>query len=247
MRSLVYCFLLTMIMGLFNRVFAQPALTVAVAANFAPAMERIGKRFTSETGIPVQVTISSSGRLFAQIKNKAPFDLYFSADAERPEMLHSEGLCHESRLYAWGQSVLWSKNKAVCAQEDWKQVVDNPEVKKIAIPNPKTAPYGTVARDACIKHKNWKNIEKKFVYGSNVGQAFQYAEAGVADVAFIAKSLALTEKGQTGCTWDIPGSAPVKQKACATTYRMNQKDAARLLEYATSEQTADIRNTFGYR
>jgi molybdate transport system substrate-binding protein len=246
-RQIAYGLFLLIVLGMLRRVEAQTALNVAVAANFAPAMKEIGKRFTAQTGVPVQLTISSSGRLYAQINNLAPFDLYLSADSGRPELLFNDGRCEEPKLYARGKSVLWSRNAALCGLKGWKEVLRSAEVKKIAMPNPDTAPYGTVARDACQQLDNWLEIEQKFVFGGNVGQSFQYAATGVADAAFIAQSLALTDTAKAGCTWEVQGYATVSQKGCVIRYGPNKKEAEQLLEYVTSNTTADIRERFGYR
>jgi len=245
-RELIYGLLLLFFLSIMSKANAQSVLNVAVASNFAPALELIKNRFTAETGIPVQLTISSSGRFFTQIKQRAPFDLYFSADTKRPEMLYDEGFCSEPVLYATGHAVLWSSNSKLCSITDWQDVVSSSEVKKIGMANPESAPYGTVVRDTCEQLKEWPVIEKKLVYGSNVGQAFQYAATGVADAAFIARSLALTEKGRAGCYWEISESEVVEQKACVTLYGNNIVNADHFIMFATSDSVAENLKKFGY-
>jgi len=244
--QLILGLLLLIIFGPVNS-NAGSAVNVGVAANFAPALELIGKRFTAETGIGVQLTISSSGQLFSQIRNQAPLDLYLSADTRRPEMLYEKGFCEEPVRYAVGKTVLWSRNTGLCALRQWQDVLNSAAVQRIAMANPQTAPYGTVALDSCRQLENWREIEKKLVYGSNVVQAFQYAATGVADASFIARSLALTDKAKGGCVWEVSGSAPVEQKACVVRHRPGKREASRLLEYITSEKTADIRQRLGYQ
>jgi len=246
-RQLIYALVLLLVLGMLQKVEARPTLNVAVAANFASALELIAKHFTAQTGIPIQLTISSSGRLYAQINNLAPFDLYLSADSERPEMLHKNGRCDEPKLYAHGKSVLWSRNAALCKLKDWKEVLSSADAQKIAMANPDTAPYGTVARDACRQMGNWTNIENTIVFGGNVGQSFQYAVTGVADAAFISHSLAITDTAKAGCAWEVQGSATVAQKGCVIRYGPNKQEAGLLLEYITSDETADIRERFGYQ
>ncbi len=126
-------------------------------------------------------------------------------------------------------------------------MITRPEVTKIAMANPATAPYGTVARMACAQLDGWPELEKKLVYGANVAQAFQYAQAGVARVAFVALSLALSDKGASGCFWEIEESARVQQKACVTGYTPVAEAAGRFLRYATSSETASLREKLGYR
>lgn len=246
-RQLIYLLFLLLVLGVLRKGHAEPVLNVAVAANFAPAMEELGREFTGKTGIPVRMTVSSTGRLFAQIKQRAPFDLYFSADTGRPEKLHEDGLCGEPRLYAVGQTVLWSRDPELCALGDWKRVVNREGVTKIAMANPGTAPYGAAARQACMQLAEWPAIEKKLVYGTNVGQAFQYAQAGVAGASFVALSLALSEKGREGCYWEIAGAEPVEQKACLVAYSGAAAPAALFLDYVTSGAAGSLREHYGYR
>ncbi len=246
-RQLIYGLLMLFVLSGLKRAEAQPVLDVAVASNYAPALEVIKKQFTAVTGIPVQLTISSSGRFFTQIKHKAPFDLYFSADTKRPEILNDEGLCSEPVLYATGHAVLWTSKTELCSIKGWKDVMASIDVKNIGMANPKSAPYGTVVQDTCEKLKEWPVIEKKLVYGNNVGQAFQYAATGVADAAFIARSLALTERGKAGCYWEIPESKAVEQKACAILYGNNFENAARFIAFATSDDMMGKLHKFGYQ
>lgn len=224
---------------------AGQALNVAVAANFAPAMEQIISLFTAETGIPVQMTVSSTGRLYAQIKNKAPYDLYYAADVRRPELLFAEGLCSEPRRYATGKVVLWSGSEKMCLYESWEDVVTGGGAGKIAVANPEIAPYGYVARETMEK-KHMVAALSKLVYGSNVGQSFQYASMGAVDAAFIAMSLARTEKGKEGCFWRIPEAAGVEQKACLTMYGRNVDAARQFLEFTLSDKVVSVREQFGY-
>ena len=246
-KQLIYALLLLIVLlGLSKRADAQSALSVAVAANFAPAMEEVSRNFSEETSIPVQVTISSSGRLFAQIEYRAPFDLFFSADSERPEQLYSKGVCGKPVRYATGRTVLWSSNRNFCALEDWQDVVLRPDVTKIAIANPEIAPYGTAARQVLTQMESWPVVEKRLVYSTNVGQAFQYAQSGVAQAAFVALSLALSEQGSKGCFWKVRESMPVEQMACRTSYSSNPEAAERFLQYAVSTKTSPVREKFGY-
>lgn len=245
-KQLIYGLFLLFVLGIFKKAAAEQLLNVAVAANFAPAMELISESFTSKTGMPVQLTISSSGRLFAQIKNRAPFDLYFSADSQRPDELYKEGFCLGPEPYASGKVVLWTGNRKLCTINEWKDVVTSPKVKKIAMANPSTAPYGTVARQACFQLHDWSKIEKKLVYGTNVGQAFQYAQAGVAQVSFVSLSFALSKQGSDGCFWDVPESVPVEQSACVIAFSPNIESAERFLQHVTSEEIASLRKSFGY-
>lgn len=245
-RQLIYGLFLLFVLGICRKTGAGQVLNVAVAANYAPVIEQLGKNFELETSIPVQLTISSTGRLYSQIHSKAPFDLFFSADSKRPELLYRNGFCSAPILYATGRVVLWSKNENVCRFRNWQEAVTSPEVMKIATANPATAPYGAVAKKQCTQLTEWPVIEQKLVYGTNVMQAFQYSQSGVADVSFVALSLALSEQGSAGCFWEIPEAEVVEQMACAVTYGRNREQAQQFLAYATSDRSAPLRKQFGY-
>ncbi|MGW8161128.1 MAG: molybdate ABC transporter substrate-binding protein, partial [Desulfobulbales bacterium] len=236
--------LILLLWGLTEKVCAGNELTVAVAANFAPALQVMGERFTAETGISVQLTVSSSGTLYAQIKNKAPFDLYFSADSARPEKLYDVGICTKPILYAAGKIVLWTRNKNLCRLKDWQQVVSSPEVRNIAMAKPDLAPYGNVARETCTKSGVWTVIKNKVVYGNNVAQSFQYAATSMVDAAFISLSLAGTQQGRTGWFWEIPEARQVHQKACVMRYSSSSAEAEQFLKYVASEPMKDILQEF---
>jgi molybdate transport system substrate-binding protein len=216
---------------------AGKELTVAVAANFAVAMEHISALFTKETGLPVRLTVSSTGRLYTQIKNRAPYDLFYAADSSRPDLLFTEKLCAEPNRYATGEIVLWSSSEEICSLATWQEVVTSSWVKKIAIANPDTAPYGNVARETLEKERLYQAVESKLVYGSNVGQSFQYAAMGVVDAAFVASSSARSEEGKAGCSWQVQEAPKVEQ---------NEESAKRFLEFTLSDRVADIREKFGY-
>ncbi len=238
------CFFL----GFSGNSLADSGLTVAVAANFAPAMERISRNFTGKTGIPVQVSVSSSGRLYAQIRNGAPFDLFFSADQNRPERLFQEGRCEQPMVYVNGVVVLWSRNTALCSEAgSWQNAVSGFGLKKIGMANPELAPYGAVAKNALLAEKLWNRAQDRLVFGNNVAQAFQYAASGAADASFIALSLTNTPRGEQGCFLPVPEAEPVAQSACLVRNSNNRKTADKFLTFMSSEETKTILLQYGYR
>jgi molybdate transport system substrate-binding protein len=246
-RQILYGLFLVFILVWFKKAGAEQPLSIAVSANFAPVLQQISRDFTKETSIPVQLAVSSSGKIFSLIQNRAPFDLFFSADGERPEKLYNDGACDEPIRYAVGTAVLWSNNKDLCALSNWEEMILQEDAKKIAIANPVTAPYGKAAKQVLMQMEGWPEIEKKLVYGTNVGHAFQYAQSEVAQAAFVSLSFALSEKGSDGCYWRVRESAPVEQKACVVSYSQRSMDAERFLHYSMSVKTASVRNSFGYQ
>ncbi len=220
---------------------AQGQLTIAVAANFAPALEKISKNFTRSTDIPVQVSVSSSGRLYTQIRNGAPFDLFFSADTKRPQLLFTEGRCEQPEVYVNGLVVLWSRDADTCRETgSWQEAVKGPGLNKIGMANPELAPYGAVAKNALLAEKLWNPAQDRLVFGNNVAQAFQYAATGAADASFIALSLAHTTKGEQGCFLPVPEAEPVAQSVCLVENSTNKMAARKFLSFLSSKEIKAI-------
>src|SRR6478609_9321466 len=168
---------------------AQP-LHVAVAANAQFVAVKLKEAFKKETGIDAELTISSSGKLTAQIEQGAPFNVFLSADMKYPEELYSKGLTTaKPQVYAYGALVLWTL-KDINVAGDLSILLNN-SVQKIAIANPKLAPYGEAAIQALTKQNLLSQVQQKIVYGESIAQVNQYLVSGAADVAFTAKSVVL--------------------------------------------------------
>ncbi len=192
----------------------QPAkagteVLVAAAADLRFAMDSLVVIFSrNNPDIAVKVTYGSSGNFFEQIKNGAPFDLYFSADVDYPRQLKEQnktlGAVH---VYGTGQLVLWSKTIDPAKQR--MNTLLDPGVTKIAVANPAHAPYGKRAEEALHYYNLYDKVRDKLVMGENIAQTAQYAQTGVAEVGIIALSLALspTMQGAGGKYWLIPAAA----------------------------------------
>src|SRR6476469_1767167 len=168
-------------------------LLVAVAANFVPPFREVAMEFEKATGHNVQVASGSSGNFYTQIKNGAPFDVFFSADNERPKLLEDEGLgVKGSRFtYAIGRLVLWSPDPNLVKGED---TLRSEKFKRLAIANPKTAPYGMAAMQAMQKLGVWESIQPRLVMGEGLGQTMGFIESGNAALGFLALSQVLDPK-----------------------------------------------------
>jgi len=227
---------------------ADKPLIVAVAANFAPALEEIGRKFSLKTSIPVKITVSSSGRLYAQIKNSAPYDLFFSADQERPERLFTEGLCEQPIVYAFGSVVLWNRDPGQCSlSKNWQNAIRQTNNKNIGMANPELAPYGAATKEALKQEKLWNRLQDRLVFGTNVAQAFQYAATGATTVSFIALSLTHTRPGMKGCFLPIPEARPVAQAVCLVHNSTNKNAAERFLTFMRSAEAGTILLQYGYK
>lgn len=226
---------------------AGEKLLIAVAANFILPSGELTQMFQEQTGITVEATYASTGKLYGQIVKDAPYDLFFAADEKRPDLLHKKGLCDTPFVYARGQVVLWTADKDLCGTAGWQAVVKNPEVKKIAIANTESAPYGTAAMIALRRVGLWETLKGKYVFPQTVAQAFQYAETRSADVGFCAYSSALSEKGRGGCFYTVPEAPTTVQAACVLKRTEHRMAAERFVAFMGSPDARKIKEKYGYR
>ena len=164
-------------------VFAKD-LTVAAAANLQVLMDELVTTFEKESGASVDVVIGSSGGLTAQIENGAPFDVFMSADMSYPQALFKKGLAaEEPKVYVYGLLVFWT-SKSLDLSRPLGDVLGDPLLKKIAVANPKTAPYGRQAVNVLKSLDIYLRVRPKLVYGENISQANQFILSGAADGGF---------------------------------------------------------------
>ncbi|MDQ3061077.1 MAG: molybdate ABC transporter substrate-binding protein [Pseudomonadota bacterium] len=173
---------------------AQEKITIAAAADLKFAMDDIVAQFRkAHPQGGVDVIYGSSGKFHTQIQQGAPFDLYFSADIALPRALGAQGLAASGvKPYALGRIVLWSASRD--ASKMTLADLADPSIRKIAIANPRHAPYGKRAEEALRALNLWGKVEPKLVYGENIAQTALYAQTGNADIGIIALSLALNQE-----------------------------------------------------
>lgn len=221
---------------------------VAVAANFVPPFKEIAAEFEKATGHTAQLSAGSSGKFFAQIKNGAPFEVFFSADDERPKLLEQEGLAVKgSRFtYAIGRLVLWSPNPDLVKGEE---TLYADGYKHLAMANPKTAPYGAAAMQAMMNLRVWDRLQPKIVQGENLGQTSGFIESGNAELGFLALSQVLDPalKGK-GSRWDVPTSLhdPIAQDVVLLAKGELNPAAKALLAFVRSPKGLQIIERYGY-
>ncbi|HTZ41162.1 MAG TPA: molybdate ABC transporter substrate-binding protein [Syntrophales bacterium] len=225
---------------------AADSLKAAVAANFMLPFKEITAAFEAETKIKVEATYSSTGSLYGQIINGAPYDVFLSADEKTPRLLFEKSEATEPLLYATGRVVLWGGGKELCDAKDWKEALKRKGWKKIAIANPVTAPYGAAAETALKKSGLWGEINDRVVIAQNVGQSFQYAVTGGTDGSFCALSSALSDQGGKGCHYLIEEAPPIRQAACLINRTARKSDASRLLLFLNSPKALEIKKRYGY-
>jgi len=223
---------------------------VAVAANFAGAVEAIGSAFAKDTGHSIQVTTGATGKLYAQIGEGAPFAILLSADAETPARLEEEGnaIAGTRFTYAVGKLSLWSADAGRIGA-DPKAALTAPETLHVAIANPDLAPYGVAAREALTAMGLWETIQSRIVMGENIGQTFSMVESGAAEMGFVATS-AVEAPGTEpqGSRYDVPQDlfTPIRQDAVLLKAGEGNAAAIAFLGYLRGDKAKGIIASFGY-
>jgi molybdate transport system substrate-binding protein len=229
---------------------AQAAeVNVAVASNFMAPMQVIAESFGSDTGHKAKLAFGSTGRFYAQIKNGAPFEVLLAADDETPARLaREEAADSNSRFtYAIGSLVLWSSKPGfVDANGD---VLRRGTYNKLALANPKTAPYGRAAIETLTALGLLSTVGPKFVQGENIAQAFQFVSTGNADLGFVALSQVMKDGNvQQGSAWIVPATMhePIRQDAVLLTSGRDNAAAKALLAYLKGDKARQVIRSFGY-
>lgn len=222
---------------------------VAVAANFAEPMKAIAAVLQKTSGHTLKISTGASGAFYTQIRNGAPFDVFLSADNERPEMLEKDGLAQPGTrfTYATGKLVLWSvKPGRVDGQG---AVLKAADLGKVAFANPKTAPYGAAAVQVLDKLGLKDAVTPKLVQGESIGQTFNFVKTGNADVGFVAMSQVLEGgKLKEGSMWVIPQASydPIRQDAVLLKKGGGNEAAKALLQLLQSPNIKDLIRSYGY-
>jgi molybdate transport system substrate-binding protein len=244
-----FCLVLMLILSIFAMPFyalAQDKVSVAVAANFISAFKEIAADFEEKTGVKVEATFASTGSLYNQIKNGAPYDIFLSADEERPALLEKEGWTEGTFIYARGKVILWSADKAFCKVATWQEALKSNSIKKIAIANPVTAPYGASAKAALQRAALWDAVQSKLVNAQDIAQSFQYAATGAVDAGFCSMSATSTPQGQGGCYYIIAEAPAITQFACVSKKAKNPICAELFATFLMSDHANKIKKKYGY-
>jgi molybdate transport system substrate-binding protein len=227
-------------------------IIVAAAADMSAALPQLVDAYTKKTGQAVKLSFGSSGNLTNQIRNGAPFDVFFSADEQYPQQLISEGLASKDTLYRYaiGRLVLWVVNdSSLDLPKLGMRALIEPSVKKISIANPATAPYGRAA-EAAMRHAGiYAQVSSRLVVGENVSQAAQFVESGNAQAGLIALSHALAPAlKDKGRYWMVPLDAyPTLNQAAVVLSKSKQQDAARrFLEFLRSPEATSLLTKYGF-
>ena len=226
-------------------------VTIAAAADLNFVFRELVAEYEKSTGDRVRLSLGSSGNFYAQIQNGAPFDLYFSADIAYPRKLEEAGLTVPDSLYPYavGRIVLWAGKDSRLDLSKGLEILREPTIKKIAIANPKHAPYGRAAVAAMEQAQVYDRVKDKLVLGENISQAAQFVESGAADVGIIALSLALAPPMQAaGHYWEIPADSypPLEQGAVILMGGKNQEGAKAFLSFIQGAQGQAMMKHYGF-
>jgi molybdate transport system substrate-binding protein len=227
-------------------------LTIAAASDLNFAFKELIGTFEQRTGDHVKLSLGSSGNFFSQIQNGAPYDLYFSADIRYPQKLTESGHAVADSLYSYaiGRIVLWVSNSSpLRVEQRGMEALLDPAAKKIAIANPKHAPYGRAAVAAMEHDKVYEAVKDRLVLGENISQAAQFVESGAADAGIIALSLALAPRMKAaGRYWEVPADAhpPIEQGAVVLAGSKNRDGAKAFLSFIRGVEGQAIMQRYGF-
>ena len=229
-----------------------PPLIVAAAADVSPALKEIGNAYEKKTGQKVLVSSGASGVLAEQVHNRAPFDIFFSADMDSPRQVITAHEADPSSLYQYavGKLVLWvPAGSPVDIEHEGMKALLDPSVQKIAIGNPQQAPYGRAAV-AALKHAGiYDQLADRLVIGENVSQAAQFVESGNAQAGFIALAHALAPQVQDkGKYWEVPAYdyPPLTQGVVVLARSQHKQEAAAFVSYIKSKEAAEVLRKYGF-
>lgn len=241
----------SVVLGLFSlALFASSAradtLHIAVASNFAATMADIAETFEQQSGHQVRISPGASGKLYAQILHGAPFQLFFSADQNKPLALEQQGIgVAGSRFtYAHGRLVLWTRRNNLTLEQG--KALSTSTWRRLALANPRHAPYGIAATEVLEHLGLSEHTRKRWVIGENIAQTYQFVATGNADLGFIA--LSQTHQSETpvaGQAWLIPAEwhRPIRQDVLL----LDDTPAARaLLAFMHSATATQVIQRYGY-
>lgn len=224
-------------------------VTVAVASNFTVPLNAIATAFENETGHKIKPAFGSSGKLYAQIRNGAPFDVFLSADRDKPLQLERDGfaIAGSRFTYATGALVLWSSKPGFVDRQ--ATVLKELRFNRLAIANPVFAPYGAAAVEVLQHFGIAETSQLKLVRGENIAQTYQFVHSGNADLGLVALSQIIGQKKTTrGSAWVVPVDVygPIRQDAVLLQPGANNAAARALLRFLRGDPARAIIRSHGY-
>ncbi len=220
--------------------------TVAVAANFAWPMGELEALFEADGIHELTVVHGSTGQLFAQIINGAPYDLFLAADGERPHQLAERGLGGIPFTYAHGRLALWTRHEEFSGNLTIDALA-SASFRRLAIANPRLAPYGVAARETLEAMGLWESMQPRIVLGENIGQAFAMVETRNAELGLVALSAALAYPSAAAYVpVPVQFHGPIRQDAILLTQGGGNPAAQAFMTFLRSSEARDIVSRSGY-
>lgn len=222
-------------------------MSVAIAGNFMAPAEEIAKAYEKKTGGHLVLSFGSTGQLYAQITQGAPYQVFLSADAPRAQRAEDEGwaVAGSRFTYAIGRLVLWSADPDMIG-DTGPNILETNEFFHLAIANPDLAPYGAAAVDTMKALNVYDILRPKLVIGSNVLQTLQFVDTGNAELGFVALSQVLHKA--KGSRWVVPDTlyTPIRQQAVVLKHGEGSAQVAKFIEFLKSNDAATITENYGY-
>ncbi len=237
--------LLFLLFSYVSTLHAAP-LKIAVASNFSTPLKYLAQQFETQNQQKILIISGSTGKLYAQIINGAPYDAFFSADKKRPRLLEQQGkaIAGSRFTYAWGQLILWSPASDQIKHSS--DVLFNSQFRHIAMANPRLAPYGRAAQEVLEALGLWQALKSRTIRGENIAQTWQFVNSGNASLGFVARSQVFHPDHKTrGSWWSIPDKyySPIEQQAVQLT---DNKAVKSFLDWIQSPAALEIIRSFGY-
>jgi len=246
--SRVPAVVLLMLLSLFSSSLYAADVLVAVAANFTDAARHIAPLFEQASGHRMRISYGSTGKLYAQIENGAPFHVFLAADSRRPALAEKQGLAVPGSrfVYARGKLVLWSSQPGLF--ERGEDYLRRAEFRRLAIANPETAPYGLAAQQVMQRLGLWSTLQDRLVRGESIAQTFQFVATGNAPLGFVAGSQLKSWSGRPGSLWEIPQDyyAPIEQAAVLLKKGADNPAATAFMAFLHSDAARAVIRDYGY-
>ena len=229
---------------------ADDVVTIAVASNFATTAAELSAAFTEATAVPVRISPGSTGKLYAQIVNGAPFDIFLAADSLRPLLLEQSGyaVTGSRQTYAIGSLVLWSRDERLRGK-DCREALQQGDYRWLALANPATAPYGAAAREYLEKAGLWESASQRVVFGENIAQTLQFVATGNATMGFVALSQTKDPRlPPATCAWTVPAPSltSLQQQLVLLQRAGSNTGAGQFIEFLVSPAASKIIGRHGY-
>jgi len=250
MRVILRQTALFMLLVFITQSASAQTISVAVASNALDAVKRISRDFQKQYGHTVRLSSGSTGKLYAQIYNGAPYDIFLAANAREPERLEQQGYSTANSRFTYAVGQL-----SLCRQGNTKNIsitelLNDPTIQRLAIANPKTAPYGVAARQVLESMGLWQTLRPSLIRGENISQAYQYFMTGNTQLAFLATSQIKSRPNsqQVNCVLvEQKYYQPIRQQAVVLTRAANKAAVKLYVAYLKSAQVKELlHQRFGY-